>query len=235
MNPLTLEINLNPQLQENLAYYGIKTSIVSGFITTDLPDNASFRARAIYEDEYPVSSLLEVNCVTEKGENIYDHCRDSGTSIQEAVTQNFNNFSSTLNPLLAALGSLDPYSYENTSIEEWEINGKIWEAYIGKPHVKFVQKIIDFTLLEYDPPDEFIASLKTMICNLNPNNRLHWFRGYYCQQQREITIKEFLMDNQPVNELMNCFDTLPIISNMDFFSCRTFIVIKEKRSEPELH
>ncbi len=228
MESKTLEIDLNPQFAQLLNYYGVKTNVVDGFINTDLADIAKFRARTIYEDENPISSLLTVNCVTAKGEDIYELCRDSGLTIEEAVSQNFNNFSSTLNPLLVALGSLNPYSYENTTIEEWEIDGRIWEVYIGEPYIKSHQQMVGYTNLALNAPAEFINSMKTIICNLDLNNRLHWFRGFYYQTQREITIKEFIMDNYPIDSLNNVFDSLPIIPNVDFFSCRTFIVLKEK-------
>lgn len=42
MNSNTLEIDLNPQLAGVLNYYGIKTSIANGFISTDRPGRQSF-------------------------------------------------------------------------------------------------------------------------------------------------------------------------------------------------
>lgn len=230
MSSNSLEIDLNPQFAEVLNYYGIKTSIINGFINTDLEDKVKFRARTIYEDENPISSLLHVNCVTDQGEDLYDLCRDSGETIEEAVSANFKNFVSTLNPLLAALGSLNPYSYENITIEEWQINGKTWEAFIGKPYVKTTALIQPgrYSLIASDAPPQFIGSMKNMINDLPLKNRLHWFRGYYCQSGNQITVKEFLSDNNPVEGLDNFFDSLPIMTDVDFFSCRAFIVLKEK-------
>jgi hypothetical protein len=230
MKSETLEIDLNPQFASLLEYYGVRTSIAEGFISTDLADHVKFRARTIYEDENPVSSLLHVNCVTDKGEDLYDLCRDSGETIEEAVSANFKNFASTLNPLLAALGSLNPYSYKNISIEDWQINGKTWEAFIGKPYVKTTALIQPgrYSLVVCDPPSEFIGSMKSLIHDLPLQNRLHWFRGYYCQSADQITVKEFLSDNHPVEGLGDFFGSLPIIPNMEFFSCRAFIVLKEK-------
>lgn len=230
MNPRTSEIDLNPQFAAVLNYYGVKTSIAEGFINTDLEDKVKFRAKTIYEDENPVSSLLSVNCVTDKGEDVYDLCRDSGETIEEAVSANFKNFASTLNPLLAALGSLNPYSYQNMAIEEWQINGKIWEVFIGKPYVKNTLHTQPgrYSPVASDPPPEFIELMKNIIHDLPLQNRLHWFRGYYYQSGDRITVKEFLSDNYPVESLGNFFDSLPVIPNMFFFSCRAFIVLKKK-------
>jgi hypothetical protein len=70
--------------------------------------------------------------LTDKGEKIFESFGDYGATIEEAVNNNFQNFSaSSLHPLLAALGCIDPHAYDQITIEEWKINGKVWRAYIG--------------------------------------------------------------------------------------------------------
>jgi len=134
-----LEIDLNPQFAELLMHHGISVEIKDNFINTDLPDHVKFKARTVYEminDD--ISSRLDVMASTDKGEQILESCGDIGATIEEAVSNNFQNFSSSsLYPLLAALGCLDPHTYEQITIEEWEINGKTWKAYIGDIVPKF--------------------------------------------------------------------------------------------------
>jgi hypothetical protein len=62
-------------------------------------------------------------------------------------------------------------------------------------------------------------------------NRLHWFRAYYSQLESEITNREFLMDNELVTETDTIFSSLPILPKMRFFSCRNFIILKDKAAD----
>lgn len=224
-----LEIDLNPQLADLLKNHGVKVDIIDGFIKSDLPDNVIFRARNVYQkvNEY-ISSRLDVMARTDRGEEIYESCGDYGTTIEQAVLNNFQNFSSSsLHPLLAALGCIDPHTYEQITIEEWEINGKVWKAYIGN----LIPKILTDMQTVIAPPSEFFNSFELGIKSQQLTNRLHWFRSYYAQVGNEITVREFLMDNESVAETDVIFNTLPIIPNVKFYSCRNFIILKDKTTE----
>lgn len=224
-----LEIDLNPQFAELLTHHGISVDITDEFIKTDLPDNVKFRARTVYQEiNKNISSRLDVMARTEKGEDIYESCGDYGTTIEEAVQNNFQNFSaSSLHPLLAALGCIDPHTYDQITIEEWDINGKFWKAYIGN----LVPKILSDRHNTITPPSEFFDSFERGIKAQKLTNRLHWFRGYYSQLDNEITNREFLMDNELVPETDMIFSTLPILPNVRFYSCRNFIILKNKAAE----
>jgi hypothetical protein len=224
-----LEIDLNPQFADLLKHHGISVDIAAEFINTDLPDNVKFRARAVYQQvNEGISSRLDVMAKTDKGEEIYESCGDYGATIEEAVSNNFQNFSaSSLHPLLAALGCLDPHTYDQITIEEWEINGKIWKAYIGN----LVPKILADTQQRITPPPEFFECFEHGIKSRQLINRLHWFRGYYSQLDNEITNREFLMDNELVTETDMIFSSLPILPKVRFYSCRNFIILKDKRAD----
>ena len=224
-----LEIDLNPQFADLLKNHGIDVDITDGFINTDLPDNVKFRARTVYQEvNESISSRLDVMAMTDKGEEIYESCGDYGETIEEAVNNNFQNFSaSSLHPLLAALGCIDPHTYDQITIEEWEINGKVWTAYIGN----LVPKILADRQNTIAPPSEFFDSFERGIKAQQLINRLHWFRGYYCQLDNEITNREFLMDNELVTETDIIFSALPIVPNVRFYSCRNFIILKDKASD----
>ena len=224
-----LEIDLNPQFADLLKNHGIGVDITDGFINTDLPDNLKFRARTVYEKvNESISSRLDVMAKTDKGEEIYESCGDYGATIEEAVNNNFQNFSaSSLHPLLAALGCIDPHTYDQITIDEWEINGKVWTAYIGN----LVPKILADRQNTIAPPSEFFDSFERGIKAQQLINRLHWFRGYYSQLDNEITNREFLMDNELVTETDIIFSALPIVPNVRFYSCRNFIILKDKAAD----
>jgi Family of unknown function (DUF6348) len=224
-----LEIDLNPQFADLLKNHGIGVDITDGFINTDLPENIKFRARTVYEKvNESISSRLDVMAKTDKGEEIYESCGDYGATIEEAVNNNFQNFSaSSLHPLLAALGCIDPHTYDQITIEKWEINGKVWTAYIGN----LVPKILADRQYTIAPPSEFFDSFERGIKAQQLINRLHWFRGYYCQLDNEIKNREFLMDNELVTETDIIFGALPIVPNVRFYSCRNFIILKDKASD----
>jgi hypothetical protein len=224
-----LEIDLNPQFADLLKNHGIGVEITDGLINTDLPDNVKFRARTVYQEvNESISSRLDVMAMTDKGEEIYESCGDYGATIEEAVNNNFQNFSaSSLHPLLAALGCIDPHTYNQITIEEWEINGKVWTAYIGN----LVPKILADGQNTIAPPSEFYDSFERGIKAQQLINRLHWFRGYYSQLANEITNREFLMDNELVADTNILFCALPILPNVRFYSCRNFIILKDKTTD----
>ncbi len=224
-----LEIDLNLQFADLLKNHGIDVDITDGFINTDLPDNLKFRAKSVYQEvNESISSRLDVMAMTDKGEEIYESCGDYGATIEEAVNNNFKNFSAgSLYPLLAALGCIDPHTYDQITIEEWEINGKVWTAYIGN----LVPKILADRQNTIAPPSEFYDSFERGIKAQQLINRLHWFRGYYSQLDNEITNREFLMDNELVAETNIILSTLPILPNVRFYSCRNFIILKDKATD----
>jgi len=224
-----LEIDLNVQFADLLKHHGIEVYIDEEFINTDLPDNVKFKARTVYQEVNKIiSSRLDIMALTDKGEQIFESCGDYGETIDDAVNNNLQNFSlGSLHPLLAALGCIDPHTYNQITLEEWEINGKIWKAYIGNIIPKMLADGQQSTTL----PSEFFESFEKGIKLQKLTNRLHWFRAYYSQLESEITNREFLMDNELVTETDTIFSSLPILPKMRFFSCRNFIILKDKAAD----
>ena len=221
-----LELDMNSRLADLLKHHGVSVKIAGEFINTDLPDNVKFKTRTVYQEVGTyISSQLDVMALTDKGEKILESCGDYGSTIEDAVNNNFRNFSaSSLHPLLAALGCIDPHTYNQITIEEWEINGKVWNVYIGN----LIPKIIADRQNTIAPPLKFFDSFERGIKAQRIKNRLHWFRAYYSQMDNEITNREFLMDNELVAETDTIFKDLPILSNLTFYSCRNFIMLKDK-------
>lgn len=219
------EINLNSQLAHLLEHHGVNVATDGDFITTDLPGNEKFKANCVYQEiNNGINSRLDVTVLTGKGEEILESFGDLGATVEDAVRNNFWNFSAgSLHPLLAALGSSDLHAHDQVTIEEWKINGKIWEAYIGNLIPKVYANQNSMT-----PPPEFFDLFVNGIQAQQLSKHLHWFRGYYFQLDNEIAGREFLMDNTELTEAGMIFNAIPVIPGIKFYSCRNFIVLKNK-------
>lgn len=222
-----LEIGLNPQFAELLKSHGITVTIDEEFIQTDLPGNVKFKTRSVYHEiNGGITSEFNLMAVLESGETILEACGDHGVTLEEAIGNNFQNFSlSSLHPMLAALGSIDPHTLDQITIEEWEIGDKLWKAYIGNLVPKFISEEPIRRL-----PRQFYESFEAGIKSQRLANRFHWFRGYYCQQENNITVREFLMDNELLPDSDEIFKSLPIIPRITFLSCRNFIMLEDNTS-----
>ncbi|MGI4874033.1 MAG: DUF6348 family protein [Janthinobacterium lividum] len=216
--------DLNPQIAGLLQHHGVRVKLDGEFVNSDLPGNIKFKARATYQQiNDAISSRLDVTVVTGKDEEIIECFGDYGETLKEALSKNLQNFAaSSLHPILAALGCPDPHVYHQVTVEEWELDGKIWEVYMGNLIPKILTKRQD----EITPPAEFFSSFEQGIKSQTLNNRLHWFRGYYCQVDDRITVREFVMDNGPMSTANGIFRSLPAIPDVKFYSCRNFIVLK---------
>ena len=218
------EINLNLNFADLLKNHGINVEIADEFIQTDLPNKVKFKARTEYTTAGGnINSRLDVMALTDKGEQIIESCGDVGSTIEDAVSRNFKNFSmGSLHPLLASLGCIDPHTYDQITIDEWEINNKNWKSYIGN----LVPKIITNSKRPIAPPFQFFDNLELAIKSQRLTNRLHWFRGYYSQLDDRISTMEFLVENVLHDDTEKIFSTIPIIPQTKFYSCRVFIVLK---------
>lgn len=219
------ELNLNHYFKELLNNHGIEVQESDEFIQTNLPNAAVFKARSVYiEQNSYVSSRLDVMAITNTGEKIMESCGDVGETIEDALSNNFHNFcEGSLHPLLAAFGSTDASVAEQITIEEWSINGRLWDVYIGN----LVPKMLADNNASVEPPSQFFEAIEKQIMCQPLTRRLHWFRSYYNQVDNKIEEREFLMDNEPL-DAQKIFESLPLIPGVHFYSCRNFIVCRNK-------
>jgi len=216
------EINVNEKLAELLNAHGVKNNFTEEYVIADLRREVKFKARATYKDiGQHINSQLEVAVVSDSGEKIIEYFGDLGEDVDDALARNLRNFASgSLHVLLAALGSDDPSILDQITIEEWEVNGSWWTAYIGN----LTPKTNNPNLLT--PPDEFFGSLETGIKSQKLTDNLHWFRGYYLQFNDKIAAGEFCMDNVDIIASNPIFSSIPLIPDTQYYSCRNFIVLK---------
>lgn len=217
------EIIVNPQLAGILKNHGVHVDVDNECVNTNLDDGLKFKTRILYHEiNGCISSRLDVMVVTKTGERIIESFGDFGPTVDEAINKNFQNFSlSSLHPILAAFGSPHKETLRQVEIEEWVVNERTWKVYIGNLIPKSIGAGEHF-----DPPAQFFQSIEHEIRSQTLTNKLHWFRSYYCQFEANITEKEFLMDNEAKNADL-IFSTLPIIPNVNFYSCRNFVLLRE--------
>ncbi|MGC3944798.1 MAG: DUF6348 family protein [Chryseolinea sp.] len=217
------ELIVNEQLADLLRNHGLRVSVGDEFVSTDLSDDLKFKARVVYHEiNGSISSRLDVMAATNRGEHIIECFGDFGSTLGDATTKNFRNFSlSSLHTILAAFGSRDHETLRQVEIEEWVLDGKTWKVYLGN----LVPKTMAGA--RYTPPPEFFQSVEQAVRRQKLPNRLHWFRSYYYQFDTDIQEREFLMDNEP-KDADSIFADLPVLPNVKFFSCRNFILLREK-------
>ena len=219
------EINVNQSLAAILSNHHISFTLDNEFIYTAYPLKARFKATAHYfpVNDY-ISSRLDVTVITDDGETIIECFGDFGADVETAIKNNLKNFSlNSLHPLLASLGCDDQNILDQVALEEWEINGKRWVAYIGNISAKTNGE--NFT--DIDPTNVFFDAFESGIKLQPMNNKLHWFRAYYLQHNNSIVAKEFLMDNENIINANELLVSIPVIPGIEYYSLRVFIVLRQ--------
>ena len=220
------EINLNGSFAEIFTNHGIGVAADDEFIFPTLPSKIKIKAKANYEElNGTISSRLDVMIITEKGEKIIECFGDWGSDVDAAIRNNLLSFKmGILHPLLATFGDSRPETLEQITLEEWEINGREWTIYMGNTVPKTDSKD---PLIR--PPAQFFNAVESGIRSQKLKNNLHWFRGYYLQYHNEIKATEFLMDNEDITAGNPLFTQIPAIPDAAYYSCRTFIILKQER------
>jgi len=222
--------NANAPLALILSNHGVSAKINNEVILTDLPGNIVFDSLLnIDEINGGFSSRLDVIATMPGGQQIFECFGDVGGTTEQAIQNNFINFSnSSLHVLLSAF---DPNNYkysEQVEIEEWEISGKKWNVFLGS----LVPKTNNSN---FDPSSyvmQFFTLIEKAVKSQILTEKTHWFRAYYLQVEDKIASIEFLKDNDPVPGGETFFTNLPIIPGNSFFSCRNFMILKQKDESP---
>lgn len=217
------EVDLNQYIGETLTKHNVNVSFDGEFIYAELPSPIKLKAKAVYNEiNNQISSQLEVVIITPADEQIIEHFGDIGDNVDTVIEKVLTYFNiSDLHPLLAAFGIKDTSALHHVDIEEWEINGKIWIAYIGNLIPKTNSP-------NANVPDQFFEAIVTGIQSQKLDNHMHWFRSYYLQYNSEIISTEFLMDNKNITLGIPLFSRIPVIPNVEYYSCRNFIILKLK-------
>ena len=219
------EIDLNKKLSELLIAHGVDVSLDEDFVYANLPSVLRFKTRAIYNEVNNfISSQLDVKAIPVDEKMIVESFGDFGADLETAISRNLRNFCmSSLHTLLAAFVLEIEEITNQITIEEWQVNGQVWKAYIGNLTPKRTGNHTEVI----SPPNEFFNAMEGSIKEQNLNNKIHWFRGYYSQFQNKLTQVEFLKDNLDITVRCPLFSVIPVIPGVEFYSCRNFIVLKK--------
>lgn len=141
-----------------------------------------------------------------------------GATRQEAVRDAFAGFlTNSFHVLLAAFGgqAIDKHIVRQT----WEINGRIWQLFIGNIGMKG-KGFEEYTVL-----DQAFESLQTLIQQQPLSPQPHWFRYFYAQHSHQMTACEVLQDNTPWAEAKEILAGLEWPKLAEYYSVRLFFVL----------
>jgi hypothetical protein len=218
------ETILNEQIVQLLTAHGFAVKQDDEFVYCEELSQSKFKARAVYSTvDNSVSSQLDVMVMTGDGYQIIESFGDFGVDEEDAFTRNFQNFTTcSFHLIVAALGAADENILQYLDTEIWEIDGKVWTAYIGG----LVCKNNGVTNTDINPTTEFFKGIERGIKSQSLHNKMHWFRSFYFQHENKIQATEFLMDNKPLAIGHELFSAVPVLPDVDFCSYRNFIILK---------
>lgn len=177
--------------------------------------HASIQNLKIHENG--ISLRLDIRILLENKNVIGESFTGIGKDELSATQNAFHNFSmNSLPVLLSAFWQIE--ENEQIGIEEWEINGKLWKAFIGNFGCKG-----DFNI-----PISLFPTLEEGIKNEELTENLYWFRFYYANLNKKDNMTEALINNEPLKTLEKKIENLDWEKSDKFYSLRNFIILQKK-------
>ncbi|MDR2121843.1 MAG: DUF6348 family protein [Flavobacteriaceae bacterium] len=135
-----------------------------------------------------------------------------------SATQNaFQNFAAnSLYVLLSAFWQVK--NEEQTGVEEWDIQGNLWNVYIGNFGCKG-----DFNI-----PHDLFKTIEEQIQKEDLKEDIYWLQFYYANINGKEKIIETLKNNENWPELLNKIKNVDWDDSDKFYSLRNFIILKRK-------
>lgn len=177
----------------------------------------------VTQQELPgaVSSRLDL-VFTINGRELIESFGDVGETGEEAFGANLQNFAhNSLHVIINALQ--DTQDDEQTTVEEWEINGYAWQVFCGNYGMKSAGS------QPVQLPDELFSQLEDIIRALPLIQDYHWFRFFFACNDFEISAIEFLHDNETDEAAEQMLSDLPWQLTADFYSVRLFLMLKRQK------
>ncbi|MDR1876620.1 MAG: DUF6348 family protein [Flavobacteriaceae bacterium] len=139
-----------------------------------------------------------------------------------SATQNaFQNFyANSLPVFLSAFWQVE--NEEQVGVEEWEIQGNVWNAYIGNFGCKG-----DFNI-----PENLFSTIENQIQNEKLEENIYWFQLYYANINKEEKMIEVLKNNEEWPALTDKIKTICWNDSDKFYSLRNFLILKRKHVNP---
>ena len=211
--------NVNPQLQALFNGHGIATiPLEQKFLL--VAKQLALVASTVSQQQFPngVSSRLDVS-VTIKDRILIESFGDVGDTAETALANNVQNFArNSLHIIIGALQGVE--QDEQFAVEQWQINGKTWKAYIGNYGAK---------TLGNQPvhiPADLLPQIERIIQALPLSKEFHWFRFFFSCNNAKISAAEFLYDNDVFGEAIEELINLDWQLTDNFYSVRLFLILR---------
>jgi hypothetical protein len=148
-----------------------------------------------------------------------------GKSRHAALGEALYNFSiNSLHVLLAALWGVGE---EQVTIEEWEVAGARWRAYLGNYGVRSMEEG------EVLPPADAVDRMRDAIEREPLDGRMNWFRWYYgCARGGPGTF-EALKNNESWPAGVEALQDIAWPRASEFWSARVFMILRRDKSEAQ--
>jgi hypothetical protein len=143
-----------------------------------------------------------------------------GNTKNDAINFALQNF--TLNSFHVILGTFFDKKDDNITIEEWEIDNRIYKAFLGNIGVlgNFEQNNFDI--------GTWSKQIKQIILKTKLKNNLNWIRFYYAQLDNKPMQYEALLNNEISNEFLEGMKKIKMPSLDNFYSTRLFMILIKK-------
>ena len=169
------------------------------------------------EYENGVSIRLDITLLLQNKKAISESFLGIGKDKYSAIQNAFQNFvANSFHVFLAAFWQIN--NDEQIGIEEWNINGDLWNVYIGNFGCKG-----DFNI-----PENLFKTIEEQIQEENLEEDIYWLRIYYANiNDKEIMI-ETLKNNEVWPEMEKKLRYVSWAPSDKFYSLRNFIILKRK-------
>ena len=214
MNPLQA-------MQKLFARHGVDVKGDNGWLSSDggHPKLAAYIAH-LTEQRNGVRTQLDVEVAVNDNLTIVESFADTASSSHDAINAAYFNFSSSsLHVLLSAVWNIP--QGEQVVLESWECTRNKWEAHVGPCVRKNSTGDPDV-----DPPRELYTALEGLTAEAALDSRIHWIRVYFANIDKNKTITEVLLDNEPWVQAESRIKSLAWPALDRFYSARMFIILK---------
>ena len=211
--------NVNAQLQALFNGHGVATiPLEQKFLL--VAKQLALVASTVSKQEFPsgISSRLDVS-VTIKDRAIIESFGDVGDTAEIALANNLQNFArNSLHIIIGALQGVE--QDEQFAVEQWQINGNAWKAYIGNYGVKTIGN------QPIHIPADLFPQIEHIIQALPLSKEFHWFRFFFSCNNAKISAAEFLYDNNVFGEAIEELINLDWQLTDNFYSVRLFLMLR---------
>jgi len=209
----------NDLLADLLEAHDLPAEVDRGWIFTaeDTPPlSAEFFNQRQQESVYALQ--LDVRAGLADGRMLVESFAGWGPSLPDAATRAFANFA--VNSLHVLLGAFFRKPDDQILVEEWEIAGARWKAFIGNLGINArcgEQRSL---------PDSLFPTIERLIRSSRLDQDMHWFRFFYCNVGTGEVVTEALFDNESWQSGEEALRSLPWERADSYYSVREFLVLR---------